>query len=424
MRKDRKGGYFDPLVECMTAEERRAFRSKNLEEALENAFATSPFMEKKLRAAGIREGSVRGVGDLQGVPLTRKAEFRDLQQNAPPFGGIPGCDLPSMRRVYVSPGPIYDPEGRGKNHWRWEKPLFAAGFRKGDLVQNTFAYHMTPAGHMFDSALNRLGCTVIPAGVGNRELQVQVMRELPVSGYVGTPSFLFSILAKADEMGVGKGDELGLEVALVTGEKFTEAMREDLKELGIIARQCYGTADVGAIAYECSEGRGLHISDDLILEVVDPGTGNQVEEGGTGEVAVTLNSPVYPLVRFGTGDLSFVTTGDCPCGRTSKRLGGIVGRIDQLTKVRGMFIHPSQVVSLESRYPGIQEVQVIVERVGHEDLLSILVSTKEGFTPGEDFKINVEDAAREIFNVRGEVIFVESFEEEGKKIFDKREWGK
>ncbi len=421
---DRGKGYFEPSIECMTPDERVEYERTNLREALARAFSRSPFMQRKLAGAGIDPDRVRGIGDIEKVPLTRKSEFREVQRSAPPFGGIPGCGLEEMKRVYASPGPVYDPEGRGEDHWRWGKALFAAGFRKGDLVQNTFSYHMTPAGHMFDSALLRLGCTVIPAGVGNRELQARVMEELPVTGYVGTPSFLFSLLEKAEEMNISTKREFNLEVALVTGERFTEEMREDLKiSHGIIARQCYGTADVGAIAYECPEGKGMHIADEMILEIVDPVSGARVKGEEKGEIVVTLNSCVYPLVRFGTGDLSYIKKAVCPCGRTSKLLGGILGRVDQLTKVKGMFIHPSNVTALEDRFDEVEWIQVVVEREGREDIMGIRVCLSEGVSPGEILKKRIETEAREIFRVRGIVAFEENPRVEGeKKIVDRREW--
>ena len=421
---DRQKGYFEEPIECMSPDERDQFERKNLREAVARAFSLSPFMKEKLFDAGIEAGEVKGIEDIEKLPLTRKSEFRELQRNIPPFGGIPGISLDLMKRVYVSPGPVYDPEGRNEDHWRWVKPLFAAGFRKGDLVQNTFAYHMTPAGHMFDSALSRLGCTVIPAGVGNRELQVRVMEELPVTGYVGTPSFLFSLLSKAEEMNISS--KVKLEVALVTGERFTEEMRDDLRiSYGIMARQCYGTADVGAIAYECPEGRGMHISDELIVEIVDPETFARVEEEERGEIVVTLNSSVYPLVRFGTGDLSFIKKDLCPCGRSSRLLGGILGRVDQLTKVKGMFIHPSHVTTLEDRFEEAYRIQAIVEREGREDTLKIRVSLTEGVSPDESLRERIESECREIFRVKGNVSFESPLAgEEEKEIVDRREWEK
>jgi phenylacetate-CoA ligase len=330
-----------------------------------------------------------------------------------------------MRRIYVSPGPTYDPEGREKSHWRWEKAFFAAGFREGDIVQNTFSYHLSPAGLMFDEALGRIGCTVIPAGVGNTELQAQVMKELCVTGYVGTPSFLMTLLEKAMELGFAAGGGLRLQVALVAGEMFPETLRARFRdEFGVQVRQAYGTADVGSLGYECREAAGMHVPDDIFLEVIDPLTGAAVPPNFIGEVVVTLSDRTYPLVRFATGDLSLLTEEPCPCGRTSPRLMKIVGRVDQVTKVKGMFVHPEQVTQLEGKIVEIASAQLIVSRAGHEDRMEIRVVPAEGVVPCDLLTARIVDAVREVTRLGGVVRYVSSgqIEDGGKKILDRRKW--
>jgi phenylacetate-CoA ligase len=420
MLPDRKSGYFEEVIEMMDDKKRVDFENGVLKKALEYACSKSPAMREKLEESGIDPASIKERRDLEKIPLTKKSELRDIQAKEFPFGGLAG-----MKRIYVSPGPVYEPEGRLLSHFRWEKAFFAAGFRKGDLVQNTFMYHMSPAGLMFDEALVNLGCTVIPAGVGNTELQAQIMMELPVAGYVGTPSFLMTILTKAKEMGFDRGGEIDLDVALVAGEMLPESLRKQfMDEFGIMVRQCYGTADLGSLGYECHFAKGMHIPDEIILEIAEPDSGTQLPDGDTGEVVVTLASPVYPLLRFATGDLSYMVKEECPCGRTSKKLGRIVGRVDQVTKIRGMFVYPTQVERLEERVDEVLHVQVIVDREGHEDIMSICVVLREETAPTDALKEKIEGEAREIVKLRGVCRFVAEDEiiESGKKIVDRRKW--
>jgi phenylacetate-CoA ligase len=278
---------------------------------------------------------------------------------------------------------------------------------------------------MFDEALQRIGCTVIPAGVGNTEMQAQVMRELSVTGYVGTPSFLMSILEKAREMGAEPGNGLSLQVALVTGEMLPETLRARLRdEFGVQVRQCYGTADVGSLGYECYEAKGMHVPDEILLELIDPATGDPVPPGSIGEVVVTLPDRTYPLVRFATGDLSILSEDPCPCGRTSPRLLKLVGRVDQVTKIKGMFVHPEQVSQLERKVAEIASAQFVVTREGHEDRMEMRIVLAEGAGPSESLAARIVEAAREITRLRGEVRFqaAAEVEEKEKKIVDKRKW--
>jgi phenylacetate-CoA ligase len=422
---DRTRGFYDEAQETMAQRDREPFRLGNLRNAVRHAYENAPAARKRMDEAGIKPADVQSVADLARIPLTRKADLKSIQKTELPFGGLAAVPPRAMRRIYVSPGPTYDPEGREETHWRWEKAFVAAGFRPGDIVQNTFMYHFSPAGLMFDEALIRIGCTVIPAGVGNTEMQAQVMRDLGVTGYVGTPSFLMTVLEKAREMGIAPGNGLRLQVALVAAEMLPESLRQRFHdEFGIQVRQAYGTADAGSLGYECFEARGMHIPDEIILELVDPATGEAVGPGKIGEVVVTLPNATYPLIRFATGDLSIFTDDPCPCGRTSARLLRIVGRVDQVTKVKGMFVHPEQVGQIEKKTPEVEALQLVVTRVGHEDRMTIQAVLKTSASPSDALRDRIVETTREVTRLKGEVVFVNDADlsEKGKKIVDKRKW--
>jgi phenylacetate-CoA ligase len=422
---DRKRGFYDEAQETMPPEEREAFERKILCDTVRHAYENAPATRRKMDDAGVKPVDVRVVSDLAKIPLTRKADLKTIQKSELPFGGLAAAPPRAMRRIYVSPGPTYDPEGREETHWRWEKAFVAAGFRPRDIVQNTFMYHFSPAGLMFDEALIRIGCTVIPAGVGNTEMQAQVMRDLAVTGYVGTPSFLMTVLEKGKEMGIAPGDGLSLQVALVAAEMLPESLRRRFQEeFDIQVRQAYGTADVGSLGYECFEAKGMHIPDEIIIELVDPATEEPVGPGKIGEVVVTLPNETYPLVRFATGDLSVYTTESCPCGRTSGRLLRIVGRVDQVTKVKGIFVHPEQVGQIEKKVPEVYALQLVITRVGHEDQMTIQAVLTGDATPSDEIRNRISETAREVTRLRGEVVFVneKDLSEKEKKIVDKRKW--
>ena len=422
---DRTRGFYDEALETMPAAKRAQAQREMLRATVLHAYEHAPATRKKMDDAGVRPGDVKEPSDLRRIPVTRKADLKYIQKGEPPFGGLAAVPPRAMRRIYVSPGPTFDPEGRDATHWRWEKPFVAAGFREGDIVQNTFMYHFSPAGLMFDEALQRIGCTVIPAGVGNTELQAQVMKELSVTGYVGTPSFLMTILEKAKEMGYTSGDGLSLQVGLVTGEMFPESLRARFRdEFGVEARQCYGTADVGSLGYECHVAKGMHVPDEIFLELIDPATGDPVPPGSVGEVVVTLPNRTYPLVRFATGDLSILSDDPCPCGRTSARLLKLVGRVDQVTKIKGMFVHPEQVTQLASKVAEVSSAQFVVTRTDHDDHMEMRIVLKDPAAASDALADRIVEAARGITRLRGEVRFIAAneVEEPEKKIIDKRKW--
>ena len=339
---------------------------------------------------------------LAKLPVTRKSELALLQKASRPFGGLAaarrGPGGVRFARVFASPGPIYEPEGRQPDYWRLARPLFAAGFRAGDLVHNCFAYHLTPAGSMLETGAHALGCTVFPGGTGQTEQQVQAIADLSPDGYVGTPSFLKIILDKADELGVPLPS---LKKALVSGEAFPPSVRDMLLARGIAGYQAYATADAGTIAYETEAREGLVIDEGVLVELVRPGTGDPVAPGEVGEVVVTLLfNPEYPLIRFGTGDLSALLPGTSPCGRTSARIKGWMGRADQTTKVKGMFVHPGQVAAIARRHPEIVKARLVVDNPGGNDRMTLLVEVQGNAPFAAE---GVVATIRDITKLRGEV---------------------
>ena len=337
---------------------------------------------------------------LAKLPVTRKTELAELQSAAPPFGGFVATGWGEIARAFASPGRIYEPEGRRPDWWRLARALFAAGFRRGDLVHNCFAYHLTPAGFMLESGAQALGCTVFPGGTGQTELQVQAMADLAPAGYVGTPSFLRIILEKADELGVKLPS---LRKALVSGEAFLAPHREALVARGIQGYQVYATADLGNIAYETHAREGLVVDEGVLVEIVRPGTAAPVSVGEVGEVVVTtLANADYPLIRFGTGDLSAVLPGVSPCGRTNLRIKGWMGRADQTTKVKGMFVHPAQVAAIVARHPEIARARLVVENPDGIDRMTLHVEPRSA-----DVAVAAEAVVasiREVTKLRGELV--------------------
>ena len=364
--------------------------------------------------AGIDPAQVTSRAALARLPLTRKSELPALQKARLPFGGLNATAPSHLARIFMSPGPIYDPEGRRADYWRAARALFAAGFRPGDLALNCFSYHLSPAGSMFETGLHHLDCAVIPGGVGQTEQQAIAIADLQPVGYVGTPSFLKILLEKCDELGLASGS---IKRALVSGEALMPAVREFLKSRAIDCYQAYGTADLGLLAYETAAREGLVASEDLIVEIVRPGTGDPVAEGEVGEVVVTTFSDDYPLLRFATGDLSAALAGRSPCGRTNVRIKGWMGRADQTTKVRGLFVHPHQVAEVLRRH-GLGRGRLVVENEGGEDRMTLRV---EG-TPHDTAA--VEATLKDVTKVRGEVAAVAagSLPNDGKVIEDLRKY--
>jgi phenylacetate-CoA ligase len=406
--------YFDKL-ETRPPKQRERELFEVLPRQIAQAKAGAPYFAKLL--ADINPSDISDRAALARLPVTRKSDLHGLQQAHPPFGGLATGAEGAIAKIFVSPGPIYDPEGRQSDYWHLRRALYAAGFRAGDVVQNCFSYHFAPAGSMVEGGLLALGCTVIPAGTGQTEMQASTMADLGAVGYTGTPSFLKLILEKGDEL---KRDLRCLKKALVSGEAFPAATREALAARGVVAYQAYATADLGLIAYETPAREGLVVDEGAIVEIVRPGTGDPVPEGEVGEVVVTtLFRDDYPLIRFGTGDLSAVLAGTSPCGRSNMRIKGWMGRADQTTKVRGMFVHPHQIADVVKRFPTIERARVVVDSPDGNDRMRVLCAVSAS---ADDLKAQIEKAVREVTRLRGDVEFVgaQSLPNDGKVIEDLR----
>ena len=382
-----------------------------------HAKARAPAFARILADVDPREIASRVA--LARLPVTRKSQLLEMQKAARPFGGLAASGYGEIARVFASPGPIYEPEGRAGDWWRLARALFAAGFRRGDLVHNCFSYHLTPAGSMLETGALALGCTVCPGGVGQTELQVQAIANLGANGYVGTPSFLRIILEKADEVGVALPT---LAKALVSAEPFPPSLRDWLAARGIAGYQAYATADLGSIAYETPAREGLVVDEGVLVEIVRPGTGDPVPDGEVGEVVVTsLSNRDYPLIRFGTGDLSAVLPGRSPCGRTNLRIRGWMGRADQTTKVKGMFVHPSQVASIVARHGDIAKARLVVDNADGQDRMTLHVEPRAGANVVAE---SLVATIRDVTKLRGEVAIREpgSLPNDGKVIDDLRRY--
>jgi phenylacetate-CoA ligase len=414
-----------PLYDALEARD-PALREAALMTALPQIIATAKERCPAYRhlLAAVQPEKVTDRQALAELPLTRKSELIELQRRNPPFGGFAAVPLSALRRVFVSPGPIYEPEGKRADYGRFARALFAAGFRAGDLVHNTFSYHLTPAGAMVESAAEALGCPVIPAGTGQTEQQLRAIADLKPVGYVGTPSFLKILLDRAASEGT---DIASLKKALVSAEALPAALRREFRSRGLNVLQCYGTADIGVIAYESAgpDGEaeeGMVLDEEIIFELVRPGTGEPVGPGEAGEVVVTTLTPEYPLIRFATGDLSAMLPdpGISPGGgRTNHRIKGWLGRADQTTKVRGMFVHAEQIADVLRRHQAIRRARLVVERPGSTDEMTLFVEIGE---PAEDLS-RIAETVQALTRLRGTISPVPpgSLPEDGKLIEDRRD---
>lgn len=417
--------FFDTLETRDPAQRELALLAA-LPQALSQAASRAPAIARQLGQLDPRAITTRAA--LAMVPVIRKTQLLEMQQEARSwvsvddaviervFGGFSSIGWGAALRVFASPGPIYEPESARPDYWRFARALYAAGFRAGDLAHNCFSYHFTPAGSMMESAAHAVGCTVFPGGVGQTEQQVQTIRDLRPAGYMGTPSFLKIILEKADELGVELGS---LKRALVSGEAFPPSLRDWLGARGIEGYQAYGSADLGMIAFETSAREGLVLSEDLLLEIVRPGTNDVVPDGEVGEVVVTSLNPDYPLLRFGTGDLSAILPGISPCGRTNTRIRGWLGRADQTTKVRGLFVHPGQVAEVARRHPEVARVRLVISGTTGAEAMLLKV---EASAANQALMQSLTNAVRDVTKLRAEVeiVSVGDLPNDGKVIDDMR----
>jgi phenylacetate-CoA ligase len=369
--------------------------------------------------AGVSPEAITDRAALATLPVTRKSALAELQKVERPFGGLNAAPAAQLGRIFVSPGPIYDPGGDGRDWWRTARALFAAGFRSGDIALNTFAYHFTPAGAMLESGALALGCVVVPAGVGQTETQVSIFADLRANCYIGTPSFLKLIVEKADESGADIGS---LKKASVGAEYLPPAFRAAMGDRGVRVMQWYGSADLGLIAYESEALEGMILDEGLILEIVRVGTGDPAPEGEVGEVVVTSLNRDYPLIRFGTGDLSAVLPGPSRCGRTNTRIRGWMGRADQATKVKGMFVHPAQVAEIARRHAEIVKARLVVDNPDGNDRMTLRCEVRGA--PAAGLARAIEDSLRSVTKLRGEVALVPPGElpNDGKVIEDAKQY--
>ena len=412
--------YFDAL-ETRTPAEREAALMAALPRQIAHAQAHSAAMGEIL--AGFDAAAITSRAALAQLPVTRKSELLARQQASraagrDAFGGFSAIRYgAAMPRLYASPGPIYEPEGTGRDYWRAARAMFAAGFRAGDLAHNAFSYHMTPGAFIMESGAHAVGCTVFPAGTGQTEQQLQAIAELKPRAYLGTPSFLRILVEKAQAGGV---DIRSLTKGLVGGEAFPPSLRDWFTERGMAIYQSYATADVGLIAYETASREGLVLDENVIVEIVRPGTGDPVSEGEVGEIVVTVLGPDYPLIRFGTGDLSAVLPGACPTGRTNTRIKGWLGRADQTTKIRGMFVHPGQVAEIVKRFPEVSRARLVVSGEMANDQMKLLVES----AAAQGLSERVAEVVRDVTKLRGdvEVVAPGSLPNDGKVIEDARSY--
>jgi phenylacetate-CoA ligase len=421
---NRSKGFYNPK-EAMDSKQREVYLDSNLRDIVGYAYHHCKVFTERFDSFGIKPSDILTINDLKKLPILKKSDLPALQKKDLPFGGLLSISVQQLRRIYVSPGPTYDPFGREADPWRMGEAFYSAGFRKGDVVQNAFSYHLTPAGTVFDEALGQLGCVVIPTGISNIENQIEVLKDLPVNGYIGPASFLLALIRKAEEMGYKPEIDIGYDVAYTTGDLLTDTMRKEIEEgHGIRVRQGYMTADTGSVAYECSEKSGMHLSTDVIVEILDPISKKPVSPGEIGEIVVTNFDKTYPLIRFATGDLSSINNNPCVCGRTAPRLKKILGRADESIKAKAMFIHPNQLREVVSRFPEVHGYRLIVNRIRDKDELSLQIEIISEEADREMLKAKIGSRFKEVMRLDAGIEFVPrgTLQPGHKNIEDRRNW--
>ena len=424
--KGKQDEYFDEL-ETMTPEARGKYLNQKLSETVDHAYRHAPAIKEILDKAGVSPDQIRTIKDLEKLPITRKTDLIEKQKANPPYGGFSAIPPEDIDRVFLSPGPVYEPIQHAGIKW-FAKSFWAAGFRRGDIVVNTFTYHMSPAGILFHEALRDCGATAIPIGTGNTEIQIQTMYDLKVTGFVGTPTFLITVIKRAEEMGYSFRRDFALRRAWFTGEMLPASLRKTFEEdYQIATAQAYAVTEPGgAIAYECHQKSGMHFMDDYVIEIVDPETGKQLGPGEIGEIVVTpVHNKAWGLIRFGTGDMSSYITEPCPCGRTANRMMAIVGRTSDAIKVRGMFVVAKQAEQAITSFEQIDKFQIVVGRRQHRDEMTLKAELKDAAVDrkklADDLNKRFQDACRVKID---KIEFVEkgSIPEEHQKIVDERSW--
>jgi len=426
MPETQPGDFFDEL-EVMPPPERERYLNQKLSETIDYAYHNAPAVKEIFDRAGVSPGQIGTIKDLEKLPITRKTELIELQKTNPPYGGFLTIPPEDVNRIFLSPGPIYEPLHTENIKW-FTKSFYAAGFRKGDIVLNSFTYHMSPAGILFQEALRDCGAIPVPMGVGNTEIQIQTMHDLKATGFVGTPSFLMTLIKRAEAMGYNFRQDFALKRAWFVGEMLPASLRRSFEEdYGISTAQAYAVTELGgALAYECSQKSGMHLMDEYIIEIVDPETGKQLAPGEVGEIVVTpLLNKIWGLIRYGTGDMSSITTEPCPCGRTSNRLVGIVGRTGDAVKVRGMFIVARQAEQVLSNFDQISRFQIVVGRKAERDEMTFKLELKDEAIDKSQLADDLNKSFQEVCRVKADKIeFVAkgTIPEEHKTIVDERTW--
>ncbi|MGF1563458.1 MAG: phenylacetate--CoA ligase family protein [Geminicoccaceae bacterium] len=409
------GTYYDRL-EVREPHLRDIEMATSLSGLVRHAIENAPGIAAHLQ--GVNPDEVTSLTALANLPVLRKSSLIERQADKPPFGGLVATPMARLIKLFASPGPIFEPESQRSDYWRFARALFAAGFRPGDIIHNSFAYHLTPAGSMVEGGARALGCPVIPAGTGQTDIQLKVLAALRPQAYTGTPSFLKTLLERAADEDI---DTTSLGKALVSGEAFLPPLRDELRErFGVVGYQCYATADLGLIAYETPAREGLVVDESVIVEIVRPGTGDPVADGEVGEVVVTAFNPDYPLIRFATGDLSAIMPGLSPCGRTNKRIRGWLGRADQTTKVRGLFVHPEQIAEIVARHAEVRRARLVVGRDGERDSMVLHCECADGGRDG--LAAAVVESVRAVTSLRADVVLCTAgtLANDGKVIEDTR----
>jgi phenylacetate-CoA ligase len=407
--------HFDSLETRDPAQRERALMA-TLPQIIARAI-TAPGWAKHL--GGVDPSSVNSRAALAKLPVLRKADLAAMQKDDPPFGGFAVTPPEKAKRLHMSPGALFEPQGEGKDFGNSARALFAAGFRSGDVVHNSFSHHLTPGAYILEEGAHALGCPTIPGGIGNTEQQLAAIVQYKPAGYIGTPDFLKILIDTAEKNGLGP---LSFKRALVSGAALPATLRDELWKRGVAVLQCYAVAETGVIAYESEAREGLLLNEPLIVEIVRPGTGDPVAGGEVGEVVVTTANPDYPMIRLATGDLSAVLPGISPCGRTNTRIKGWMGRADQTTKVKGMFVHPKQVAELGARHPELGRLRLVVGRSGEQDTMTLIA---ECARPAEDLQAAVSATLQAITKLKGEVLVLPpgSLPNDGKVIADERPVG-
>ena len=425
---DKSDEYFDKL-EIMSPAAREAYLNERLAETVDHAYLHAPAVKEIFDRAGVSPAHVRAVKDLEKVPIIRKADLIEMQKADPPYGGLLTIPVEGVERVFLSPGPLYEPIQHSGIKW-FAKSFWAAGFRKGDVVVNTFTYHMSPAGVLFQEALRDCGATAIPMGTGNTEIQIQTMYDLKVTGFVGTPTFLMTVIKRAEELGYNFRQDFALRRAWFTGEMLPASLRKTFEEdYQIGTAQAYAVTEPGgAIAYECHRKSGMHLMDEYIVEIVDPETGKQLGPGEIGEIVVTpVHNNTWGLIRFGTGDMSSYITKPCPCGRTANRLTGVVGRTGDAIKVRGMFVVAKQAEQAVMSFGQVSRFQVVVGRREHRDEMILKVELEPKSKAADKNRLSdaLSKKVQDMCRIKVDKIeFVEKgiIPEEHQTIVDERTW--